>query len=171
MSSRTNATPQLNRKAHDFPKPSSPSLRKLFDHIEIHLWPKWSFHERHEFVQKRREQLVLSDSTATLAELLEKPFTCNIFEKPYSAVSVSIGISIWGVETVQSRPAMWEFATGQANRMASLFDNHPNSYGKSFKELENQSQLPRSRPTRHSTATSHHLIGRTSCIRNTCPVN
>lgn len=162
MTPRANAASQYKTKAQEFPKPSSPSLRRLFDYIQSHLWPKWSLQERHEFVHTRREQIVLSDRAGTLAQLLDKPSECSIFQEPYSAVSVSIGIAIWGVESVQSRPAMWEFVTGNASRMASLFDNHPNNYGKSFKHLEDQCRFPRLRTPRDSTASTHRLIGAAS---------
>lgn len=119
-----------------FPLPIDSGFDGLFQHIYDKLWPKWEEKERIEFVHRTSKAVVLTNHVRDVATFVRRPAYCRVLVRPYSIVSVTTGIAIWGIEAVRLRPNMEPFLLENADRLALFPDKPADKYGQPEKSLE-----------------------------------
>lgn len=136
MAENSATTAQTEAESLQFPLPLDSVFDGLFQHIYDNLWPNWNETERIEFIHRTSKVIVFNKTIRDVDTFVRRPAVSRVLAMPYTIVSVTTGIAIWGLEGVSLRPSMEPFLQQNADRLA-LFPNTPaDGYGQPPRSLE-----------------------------------
>ena len=129
MAESTAPAAQADTESLHIPLPSNKVFDGLYQHIHDKLWPNWDEKKRMEFIRRTTKGIALTKNVPDVDILVRRPAYCRVLAKPYSIVSVTTGIAIWGLDAVKLRPHMERFLHFISDRLAPFPDTPADGYG------------------------------------------